>query len=125
MKEILKIATAQFENRSGDKEYNLGVIRSLAQKASGAGADVIAFHECSITGYTFARNLSKDQMLNLAEDLTDSASVRQLESIAADYNIVVLAGLFEKDKEDNLFKAYICVDKDGLIADNLRSIAPW
>jgi hypothetical protein len=28
---------------------------------------MIAFHECSITGYTFARNLSRSQMLELAE----------------------------------------------------------
>ena len=55
----LKIATAQFENRSGDKAYNLSVIERLAQKAAGEGAAAIAFHECSITGYTFARHLSK------------------------------------------------------------------
>jgi len=48
----LKIATAQFENRSGDKQYNLRVINELSAKAAQQGADVIAFHECSITGYT-------------------------------------------------------------------------
>ncbi|MFN5813068.1 MAG: nitrilase-related carbon-nitrogen hydrolase, partial [Bacteroidota bacterium] len=49
----LKIATAQFENRSGDKNYNLSVIEKLSAKAAAEGADVIAFHECSITGYSF------------------------------------------------------------------------
>ena len=50
----LKIATAQFENRSGDKSYNLSIIDQLAQKAASQGANVVAFHECSVTGYTFA-----------------------------------------------------------------------
>ena len=60
----LKISTAQFENKSGDKDYNLSVIEKLSKKASEEGSDVIAFHECSITGYTFARQLTKEQMLD-------------------------------------------------------------
>ena len=46
----LKIATAQFENKSGDKAYNLSVIEKLAKEAAAKGAQVIAFHECSVTG---------------------------------------------------------------------------
>jgi len=53
MKE-LKISTAQFENKSGNKEYNLSVIDTLAGQAAAEGSDAIAFHECSVTGYTFA-----------------------------------------------------------------------
>ena len=30
----LKIATAQFENKSGDKAYNLCIIRQLAARAA-------------------------------------------------------------------------------------------
>ncbi|HBE39674.1 MAG TPA: nitrilase, partial [Bacteroidales bacterium] len=48
----IKISAAQFENRSGDKEYNLGVIERLTEKAAEEGSRVIAFHECSVTGYT-------------------------------------------------------------------------
>ena len=57
--ENLKIATAQFENYSGDKAKNLGIIEELTIQASKKGANVIAFHECSIHGYTFARKLDK------------------------------------------------------------------
>jgi predicted amidohydrolase len=46
----LKIATAQFENKSGDKTYNLAVIEKLSQQAAIQGCDVISFHECSVTG---------------------------------------------------------------------------
>ena len=112
----LKIATAQFENRSGDKEYNLGIIRQLAAKAAANGAQVIAFHECSITGYSFARSLSKQQMLDVAEFVPDGPSVQKLISIAKELDIVILAGLFEKDADDKLYKTQVCVDKNGLVA---------
>jgi predicted amidohydrolase len=120
----IRIATAQFENKSGDKAYNLGVIRQLAGDASKAGANVIAFHECSITGYTFARQLSREQLLEVAEFLPDGPSIRALQDIAAEHNIVVLAGLFEKDASDNMYKAYVCVDRRGLVA-KYRKLHPF
>jgi predicted amidohydrolase len=85
---------------------------------------VIAFHECSVTGYTFARHLSKKQMLDLAEFIPEGESISRLKQIANDNNIVVLAGLFEKDENDNLFKAYVCVDKNGLVA-KFRKLHPF
>ena len=120
----IKIATAQFEHHSGDKEYNLTIIDRLAAKAARQGADVVAFHECSITGYTFARHLSREQMLALAEEIPNGNSISQLTAIAEKHNIVVLAGLFEKDTNGFLYKAYVCVDKNGLIA-RFRKLHPF
>jgi predicted amidohydrolase len=120
----IKIATAQFENKSGDKTYNLNIINTLAGEASKEGADVIAFHECSVTGYTFARHLSKEELLAIAEPIPDGDSIKRLIEIAKANNIVVLAGLFEKDNDQNLFKAYVCVDKNGLIAKH-RKLHPF
>ena len=122
--ENLKIATAQFEHKSGDKKYNLSQIEELTRKASLDGAKAIAFHECSITGYTFARKLTKTQMLDLAEILPEGESITTLTAIAARYDMAILAGLFEKDQEDNLFKAYVCVDKTGMIA-KFRKLHPF
>lgn len=122
--EKIKIATAQFENKSGDKIYNLSVIERLAKKAAQEGAAIISFHECSVTGYTFARNLSKEQLLDLAEIIPDGESVLTLTRIAKENDIVIMAGLFEKDASDNLFKAYICVDKNGLVA-KYRKLHPF
>jgi len=122
--ENIKISTAQFENKSGDKQYNLSVIDRLSKKASEEGSDVIAFHECSITGYTFARHLSKDQMLEVAEFIPGGESITALVEIAKKNDIVILAGLFEKDADNNLFKGYVCVDKNGLIA-KYRKLHPF
>lgn len=120
----LKISTAQFENRNGDKAYNLSVIEKLTKKAAAEGSKVIAFHECSITGYTFARHLSKKQMIELAEFIPEGDSIIKLTEIAGNNDVAILAGLFEKDEDDNIFKAYVCVDKNGLVA-KYRKIHPF
>lgn len=120
----LKIATAQFENRSGDKDYNLSIIKQLSAGAAARGADVIAFHECSVTGYSFARHLNKAQMLDLAEFIPDGPSIQKLTAFAQELNITILAGLFEKDEDDRLYKAQVCVDKNGLVA-KYRKLHPF
>ena len=120
----LKISTAQFENKSGDKQFNLSVMEALSKNASAEGSDVIAFHECSVTGYTFARNLSKSQLLDVAELIPEGESTLKLQEIAGRYNIVVLAGLFEKDKNDRIYKAHVCIGKNGLIAKH-RKLHPF
>jgi predicted amidohydrolase len=120
----IQIAAAQFENKSGDKNYNLSVIDRLSLQAASAGAQAIAFHECSVTGYTFAIQLSKEQMLDLAEYIPGGESISNLREIAEKNNIALLAGLFEKDKQGNLYKAYVCVDKTGLLA-KYRKLHPF
>lgn len=119
-----KIATAQFEHRSGDKTYNLQVIEKLSAQAAAEGAKAVAFHECSITGYTFARHLSREQMLLLAESIPGGESLQKLQAIAQKHKIAVLAGLFEKDQEERIYKAYVCVDKNGLVA-KYRKLHPF
>lgn len=120
----LKASTAQFENKSGDKDYNLSVIDRLSAEAAIQGSQVVAFHECSITGYTFARKLSKQQLLDISEPIPDGPSIKRLQQISAKNNITILAGLFEKDESDKIYKAYVCVDKTGLIA-KFRKLHPF
>jgi predicted amidohydrolase len=120
----LKIASAQFENKSGDKSYNLKVIDRLSAEAARAGCQVISFHECSVTGYSFARKLSKNQLLDIAEPIPDGPSIQELIKIAKRNQIAILAGLFEKDHNDFLYKAYVCVDHTGVIA-KYRKLHPF
>ena len=68
----------QFEHRDGDKAYNLGRIRALTEKAIAQGAEIVSFHECCISGYTFLQHLSRDQLAAIAEPVPDGESVRNL-----------------------------------------------
>jgi len=123
MKEI-KISTAQFENRSGDKLYNLSVIEEIAHQAAMQDSKAIAFHECSLTGYTFAKNLTREELLDVAEIIPGGQSSGRLKEIAGKLDIVILAGLFEKDADNNIYKTYICVDKSGIVAKH-RKLHPF
>src|SRR5689334_9687119 len=122
--DAIRIASAQFENRSGDKQYNLSVIDRLSAQAAKAGARAVAFHECSITGYTFARHLSESEMRDISESIPEGESIKKLTEISRKNNIIILAGLFEKDELGDIYKAYVAVDKNGLMA-KYRKLHPF
>jgi len=120
----LKISVAQFENKNGDKTYNLSIIDKMAKQASREGSSILSFHECCITGYSFLRHLSREEMLSIAERLPQGPSIAALQHIAEKYNIILLAGLIEKDGDQNLYNTYVCVGKTGLIARH-RKLHPF
>ena len=119
----LKIAVAQFEPKDSDKDYNLSVIEELTYKAKESGAEVISFHELSITAYTFCKNLSRVELEDLAENVPCGNSTKKLISISKKYDIPILAGLVEKE-DRKIYNTYICVDKTGVIA-KYRKIHPF
>ena len=121
--EPLKIATVQFETRDNDKVYNLSVIREMCRKASVEGADVVAFHECSVCGYTFAKDLSREELLAIAEPIPTGESTQALIAIAKEFGVTLLAGFFERDG-DRIYKAQVCVDGNGLKA-KYRKLHPF
>lgn len=122
--EPLKIATVQFETRDNDKIANLDTIRGICLKASAEGADVVAFHECSVCGYTFAKDLSYEELLAIAEPIPAGKSTQTLIDIAREANVTILAGFFERDESGHIYKAQICVDKYGLKA-KYRKLHPF
>ena len=119
----MKIAVAQFQPKDGDKSYNLSVISRLAKKAKNQGADVISFHEMSITAYTFTKDLNQSDLINLAEDVPGGDGTSFLIKLSSELNIAILAGLVEKEG-DKIFNTYICVTKDGIIA-KFRKLHPF
>jgi predicted amidohydrolase len=120
----LKIASVQFESASGGKSYNLSVIQRLSAQAAARGCQVVAFHECSITGYTFASKLSREELLAVAEIIPDGPSIQALIQIARDNSIVLLAGLFERDTADKIYNTYVCVDGTRMLA-SFRKLHPF
>lgn len=120
----LIVATVQFENASGDKTYNLQTIRRLTAQAAQRGAKVVVFHECSLTGYTFAQRLTLTQLQAFAEVVPEGNTCQELISIAREYDVAVFAGLFETDEAGHVYNTYICVDGSGLLA-KFRKLHPF
>lgn len=111
----IRIAAIQFEHRNGDKAYNLQRIRELAQQAVDQGAEIVSFHECCISAYTFVQSFSKEEMIALAETVPDGPSTQELMQISSEVGVPILAGLFEVDQGE-VYNTYICVDGMELVA---------
>ena len=110
----VRIAAAQFEARDRDKDYNLGRIEALARQAVDRGAEIVAFHECSISGYTFLQELSHDEIEQLAEPVPGGPSTDRLCHMAKQLDAGLLAGLVEHDG-GKLFNTYVAVAPDGFV----------
>ena len=119
----MNLAVAQFQPKDGDKAYNLPVIRKLTEKAKSKGADLISFHEMSITAYTFTKDLSLEELEDLAEEVPSGKSTQELIGIATEFDMPILAGLVEKEG-DKIYNTYVCVSKDGLVA-KYRKLHPF
>ena len=122
MKEI-KIATAQFQTRNGDKEYNLRRMEDLTSKAAGKGARIVSFHELCISSYSFLSKLSYSEINDVAEEVPSGESTKRLIQIAGKYNVALLAGLVEKE-DDRIYNTYVCVTGDGFVA-KYRKLHPF
>jgi predicted amidohydrolase len=120
----IRVATAQFENRDNDKQYNLGRIEALTRLAVDAGAEIVSFHEGCIPGYTWIQALSKEELLEVAEPVPDGPSVRRLIDIARAQGVVVMAGLFERDEADKVYNCYVTVGPEGYIT-KFRKLHPF
>jgi len=119
----MNLAVAQFQPKDGDKTYNLSIIRNLTEKAKSQGADLISFHEMSITAYTFTKDLNFEEITDLAEEVPNGKSTQELIDISREFDMPILAGLVEKD-QGKFFNTYICVTKEGVIA-KYRKIHPF
>lgn len=111
----IRVAAAQFEHHDRDPAHNLGRIRELTRRAVELGAEIVSFHECCISAYTWVQRLSKPELLAVAERVPDGPSVGKLIDIAREFRVVVMAGLFEKDHEDKIYNCYVTVGPDGFI----------
>ncbi len=119
----IRIGAAQFEARDGDTARNLARIGELAARAAGGGAELVCFHECCVTGYTFLMTLGRGDLEALAEPVPGGPSVRALEGMARELGVCIAAGLLERDG-DRLYNTYAVVSPDGFVARH-RKLHPF
>ena len=115
----IRIAAAQFEAHDADKDYNLARLAALAEQAKTQGAEIVSFHECCITGYTFLQELSAEEIARLAERVPDGPSTSRLIELARHLDMAVLAGLLESDGA-GLFNCYVAVTPQGFVAKHRK-----
>ena len=111
----IRIGAAQFEAQDGDKGWNLERIASLAHHAVAHGAQIVSFHECCITGYTFLEELSRAEIGALAERVPDGPSTERLVQLSRALGVPLLAGLVEAEG-DCFYNTYVAVAPEGFVA---------
>lgn len=109
----IRAAAIQFNHRPGDKAYNLNRVRQLAAEAAGQNVTLAVFPEMCLTGYWHVRNLSRDEILQLAEPMSDSQSSRALVEIAQQHQMTVGAGLIELGDDGRLYNSYVVAMPGG------------
>ncbi len=97
----LRIAAAVMAAPLGRTASNFERTAALARQASDAGAQLVCFPEMNLTGYS-TRDAVREQARSLANPL-----VRQLEALAADNRMVILAGLAEADDRGRIFASQL------------------
>ena len=109
MKDI-RIAAAVFQSRLLETDHNLDRMAGLIRRAGDRGAAVICFPEMNITGYT-----SRSEIEAVAEPIPGPITGRLCRMAAAD-DIVILAGMAERDGEDLIYVSHLVVEPSGKIS---------
>jgi len=112
----IRVASVQFQHAPGDKPANLGKIQSFVEQAAARGVELIAFPEMCVTGYWHVRNLSREEVEELAEPVPDGPSTARLLSLSARHGMTVGAGLIERAGDGSLYNSYVVAMPDGRTA---------
>ena len=112
----MKAAAVQFNHKPGEKDYNLGIIETFVQRGTKEDVDLIVFPEMCITGYWHVRNLSKEQVSTLSENIPSGPSTQKLLALARQYRMTVGAGLIEIAEDGKLYNTYVAAMSDGTYA---------
>ena len=92
MGKSLKVALIQFDAKPKKAAANLRKMRGLARQAAGDGAEIIMFHEGTLTDYG-------PRPEALVEEVPDGPACRSMERLAGQLGVYISFGLLEGERE--------------------------
>jgi predicted amidohydrolase len=105
----IRIAAMIFRSVSGDVRRNLDAMVHWIKISKKEGAHIICFPELNITGYS---NLKKIE--NAAEPVPGPIT-QDLSNLSKSQEIVILAGIVEKDVKGHIFSSHLVIKPDGFV----------
>ncbi len=117
---IVRVAAVQMEPRIGEVDANLRAILTRFREATAAGAKLVVFPECALTGYGFE---SRDEALPFAETIL-GPSTREAVAVCSETGAFLIYGLLERDG-DRLFNVTVLVGPQGLIGTYRKVHLPF
>ena len=121
MTERITIALGQMTCQVGNKRKNLEAMEKRVKQAKKIGAELIAFPELSLTGYTV-----RDRAYELAESVPKGDSVREIERIAKNEDIHIVFGVIERSARTSavLHNSAVLVGPKGYVGKYQKMYLP-
>ena len=116
----IRCAAAQFQHTPGDRARNLEIMDGMVRDAAAKGVQLLVFPECCISGYWHLRNLSREQLLELAEPAFEGLSGQRLMQWAKEFQMTVGGGIVELDDNGDLYNTYVVAMPDGRFAKHRK-----
>lgn len=104
----MRVGYFQFAPIFGEAEKNINKVRAAL---SGADADLMVLPELFSTGYQF---VSKEEALDLSEEVPGGAGCRELVEIAADRKMYMVAGMAERASKQ-CYNSAVLIGPQGVI----------
>ena len=108
MKNDIRIAAAIFNSIVNQPQDNLERMVPLIKEAKDQNASLVCFPELNVTGYSTRAGIERS-----AEQVPGPIS-RRLQEMALEFQIVVLAGIAEKDDSGRIFASHLIVGPEKL-----------
>ncbi|MGO8817395.1 MAG: carbon-nitrogen hydrolase family protein [Terriglobia bacterium] len=106
----MKVAAVQMDVKILDREHNLGQILSRLEQAAQAGAKLVIFPECALTGYCFT---SREEAAPVTEEVP-GPSTEKILAAAKTFDCTVIVGLLER-AGDQIFNAAAVVTPQAIL----------
>lgn len=110
--DVVTVAACQLAPVVGEPERNLDRSIRAATLAADRGARLVVLPELAVCGYVFT---GPEEAGRYAEP-TDGATVTRLARLAADRDLVVVAGFAERGRDGTLYNSALVADPGGLRA---------
>lgn len=118
--ERVRVAAVQMDPKLGENTANREAILGRLREAANAGARLVVFPECALSGYGFA---SRDAALVHAEP-TPGPSVAAITEACVKLGVFCVFGMLERDG-DRLFNACVLVGPEGWIGSYRKVHLPY
>lgn len=117
----MRIAAVQMDVALGQPEVNLAKMLATLKEAASAGAKLVCFPECALTGYCFE---SVAEAMPHAQTLPGPAT-EQFAKACRELDVFAVFGLLERDADERLFNAVALVGPKGLIGTYRKVHLPY
>ena len=116
----MKIAAVQMDVKIFEKGRNLGQVLADLETAARAGAKLVVFPECALTGYCFA---SREEAWPLAETVP-GPSTEKIAAAAKRVGCTVVVGMLERDGE-RIYNAAAVISPEGVLGAYRKVHLPY